>query len=186
MTVYTEFIKNIKTVQQLVILMKKYLFIFTVIFTTCTKNSKDDKLLDNSYLNYTESTKLSEEKIDNKPTYEISFNIEKPVECVIIEMEGAYLHKTFPNENTPKRVYFIVEKKLQLSQLKNNDKKYITVGRNFNNNWEIYSPAKICVNKNDTFLLLDASEYRIRFTVFEKIPFYYILKIKCESKIFFD
>ena len=168
--------------------MKKYffIFIFAVIFTTCTKNVNDDKLLDNSYLNYTENTKLSEEKIDNRETYEVNFNIEKPVECLIIDMEGTFLNKTFPNENTPKRVYFIVEKKLQLQQFKTNVKKYTVIGKNFNNDWEIISPVNICVNRNDAFLSLDASEYRVRFTIFEKIPFYYILKIRCESKVIFD
>jgi len=169
--------------------MKKYLFIliFAAIFTTCTKNSKDNKLFDNSYLNSTENTKLSEEKIDNKQTYEISFNIETPVECINIEMEGVYLHKTFPNENTHKQIYFIVEKKFQLPQLKsNNDEKYIPVGRNFNNDWEVQSPVRICVRRNDTLSSLDDSGYRVRFTIFEKTPFYYILKIRCESKIIFD
>jgi hypothetical protein len=169
--------------------MKKYLFIlvFSVIFAACTKNSKNDKVLDNSYLNSTESTKLSEEKIDNKQTYEISFKVENSVECVNIDMEGVHLNKTFPNENTPKRIYFIIEKKLQLPQFKSSDnKKYMPIGRNFNNDWEIYSPVKICADKNDSLSLLEASEYRVRFTVFEKIPFYYILKISCESKIIFD
>ncbi|MCL2154688.1 MAG: hypothetical protein FWH53_03385 [Leptospirales bacterium] len=168
--------------------MKKYYFIFicAAIFTTCTKNVNDDKLLDNSYLNYTENTKLSEEKIDNKETYEVSFNVEKPVECIVIEMEGAYINRVFPNENIPKRVYFIVEKKLQLQQFKSNAKKYMTIGKNFSNDWEITSPVSICVSSNDAFLLLDSSEYRVRFTIFEKIPFYYVLKIRCESKIIFD
>jgi len=167
--------------------MKKYLFILIfAIFTTCTNNLKDDKLLDNSYLNSTEYTKLSDEKIDNKPTHEVVFKIEKPVECINIEMEGVYINRTFPNENIPKRIYFIVEKKLQLSQSKNNKDKYMTMGKNFNNDWEISSPVRICANKNDTLTSLDASEYRIRFTVFDKIPFYYTLKIRCGAKIIFD
>jgi len=170
--------------------MKKFIFIFifisVAIFTTCTKKSKDDKLLDNSCINSTEYTKLSEEKIDNRQTYEVSFNLENPVECINIEMEAAYIQKTFPDENIPKRVYFIVEKKLQMPQLKNSkDQKYMTVGRNFNTDWEIYSPVRICINRNDTLISLNDSEYRVRFTVFEKIPFYYILKIRCESKIIF-
>ena len=165
--------------------MKNYLFIFAVIFTTCTKNLDDDKLLDNSYLNSTEYTKASEEKIDNRPTYEVIFNIENPVECINIEMEGVYLNKAFPNEKMPKRVYFIVEKKLQLSQAKNNKGRYMTIGKNFNNDWEIYSPVNICVNRNDAFLSLEAAEYRIRFTVFEKTAFYYTLKIRCGAKIIF-
>jgi len=168
--------------------MRKYLFILipAVIFATCIKNSKDDKLLDNSYLNSTESTKLSNDKIDNKQTYEVTFSLESTAECINIEMEGVHLNRTFPNEHTPRRIYFIVEKKLQLSQVKNSSNKYFTIGRNFNNDWEIYSPVRICADRNNAFLSLDASEYRIRFTVFDKIPFYYILKIRGESKIIFD
>ena len=167
--------------------MKRYLFIFAVIFTTCTSDLKDYKLLDNSYLNSTEYTKLSDENIDNKPTYEVNFNIENHVECMNIEMDGVYIPSTFPNDNTPKRVYFIVEKRLQLPQLKSSkEKKYMTIGRNFNNDWEIYSPVRICVNRNDILSPLNESEYRVRFTVFEKIPFHYKLNIKCESKITFN
>ena len=168
--------------------MKKYLsiFIFAAIFTTCTENLQNDKLLNNSYLNSTEYTKLSEEKIDNKPTYEVIFNLENPVECINIEMEGVSINSTFPNEKMPKRVYFIVEKKLQISQLKNSKGKYMTIGKNFNNDWEISSPVNICVNRNDSLSSLEATEYRIRFTIFEKTPFYYTLNLKCREKIIFD
>jgi len=168
--------------------MKKYffVFIFAVVFTTCTKNVNNTKLLENSYLNNTENTKLSKEKIDNKETYEINFNIKKPVECLIIEMEGVYLQRTFPNGNIPKRVYFIVEKELQVPQFQGNDKKYVAIGKNFNNDWEISSPVRMCINQKDAFLALDVTGYRIRFTVFETKPFYYILKIKSESEIIFN
>jgi len=168
--------------------MKKYLltFIFSVIFTTCTNNLQDDKLLNNSYLNSTEQTKLSDEKIDNKPTYEVIFNLGNPVECINAEMEGVFINRTFPNEKTPKQVYFIVEKKLQLAQSQGSKNKYMTIGKNFNNDWEIHSPVTICVNRNDIISSLEATEYRIRFTIFEKIPFYYTLNLRCGAKIIFD
>ena len=168
--------------------MKKFLFIliFAFIFTTCTNNLQDGDPSKNSYLNSTEHTKLSDEKIDNKPTYEVIFNLESLVECINIEMEGVFINKTFPNERTPKLVYFIVEKKLQLSQLKNSKKRYMTIGKNFNNDWELRSPVKICVDKKDALSSLEAAEYRIRFTIFDKIPFYYTLNIGCEAKIIFN
>jgi len=169
--------------------MKKYLFIliFAAIFTTCTKNLNDNKLIDNSYLNSTASTKVSNDKIDNKQTYEINFNIENSVDCINIEMEGIHLSRTFPNENIPKRIYFIIEKKLQLPQFKNSDnKKYMPIGRNFNNDWETSSPVKICADKNDSLSSIEATEYRIRFTIFDNIPFYYTLKIRCASTIIFN
>ena len=100
-------------------------------------------------------------------------------------MEGLYLNKIFPNEEIPKRVYFIVEKKLQLSS-KNSKETFMAIGRNFNNDWEVHSPIRICVNKNDTLSALEAAKYRIRFTIFEEIPFHYTLKIRCETKIIFN
>jgi len=152
----------------------------------CKQAVKDTSGQNQTYGNTTENTKLSSEKIDNSRTFEINFTLEKPADCMTIDIESVYLQKSFPVERISKKTYFIIEKKLNLPQLKlKADKSYTPMGRNFNNDWELYSPVKICSSNGDPISNLDLSEYRIRFTTFEKTDFYYIITVTCESKIIF-
>jgi len=169
--------------------MKKYqLLLLTVLLSlNCSKTVKEDINQNQTYGNSTEYTKVSSEKIDKSQTYEITFTLDKPADCMTIDIQSVYLNKSFPMQKVPKRTFFIVEKKLNLPQFKlGADKAYTPMGRNFNNDWELYSPVKICTNKNDPISKLDISEYRIRFTAFEKTGLYYIVNITCESKILFN
>jgi hypothetical protein len=169
--------------------MKKasILILLILLFPGCTGTVKDTLDQNQIYSNSTESTKPSVEKIDGTSTYEISFNLEKPADCMSIELEAVYLNKSFPIQRVPKNSFFIVEKRLKLAQFNlKTDKFFTQIGRNFNNDWEIYSPVKICTNNADPLSMIDASEYRIRFSTFEKRPFYYVVKIACESKVIFN
>jgi hypothetical protein len=158
-----------------------------MLFPCCTGTVKETLDQNQIYSNTTESTKPSAEKIDGTPTYEISFNLEKPADCMSIELEAVYLNKSFPIQRVLKNAFFIVEKRLKLAQFKlKTDANFTQIGRNFNNDWELYSPVKVCTNNNDPLSILDASEYRIRFSTFEKRPFYYVVKIACESKVIFN
>ncbi len=168
--------------------MKKYFFFLILILLSlkCTEAVKDTTNQNQTYGNTTDKTRVSTEKIDGSATYEISFTLEKPAECITVDVESVYLQKTFPIGKIPKNTYFIVDKKLKLKTLKiKGDKEYTPIGRNFNNDWEIYSPVKICSGRNDPISILDVSEYRIRFTAFEKSELYYIITITSESKIVF-
>jgi len=139
-----------------------------------------------TYGNSTESSIKSEEKIDSYETYEVFFLIEKKTECISIDIESVYLQKSFPIQKIPKKTFFIVEKEILLEHKNSkNGIKYIPIGRNFNNEWEIYSPVKICSIKNDPLSQLDSSKYRLRFTSFEKLPVYYVITINSEQKIIF-
>jgi len=171
---------------------KVYIFIlilplFALLISGCAEQVKDTADQNQTYGNTTENTKISSEKIDEARTYEVTFTIEKPVDCMTIEIESVYLRKSFPIQKVPQRTFFIVEKKLSLPQFKlKNSSIYSAMGRNFTNEWEIYSPVKMCSNKNDPiFSKLDSAEYRIRFTTFETTPFYYIIKVICGSKVLF-
>jgi hypothetical protein len=147
---------------------------------------KDDINQNQVYGNTTENTKISAEKIDGAQTYEVSFTLDKPAACMTIDIESAHLQKSFPVQKVPMRTFFYIEKKLNIQQLKTGTAgNYTQLGRNFNNDWELYSPVKICGNKNEPLSTLDTSEYRIRFTAFEKKQLYYIITIICESKIIF-
>jgi hypothetical protein len=173
--------RKIKTMKKICITL-----LIIIFFLKCSGSVKDDASQHQTYGNSTENTKVSSEKIDGSNTFEVYFTLDKPAECMSVVMETVYLQKIFPLQKIPKKTYFIVEKKLKLPQFKSNiEKQYTPLGRNFNNDWELYSPVKICTNKNDPLSVIDVSEYRIRFTSFEKSQLYYILTISCESKIIF-
>jgi len=152
----------------------------------CKEAVKENSDQNQTYGNSTEYTKLSSEKIDGSRTFEVNFTLEKPAGCMTIDIESVYLQKSFPVQKVPEKTFFIVEKKLNLPHLNlKEDKSYTPIGRNFNNDWEQYFPVKICSSKNDPISALDQSVFRIRFTVFEKTDFYYIITIICESRIKF-
>lgn len=152
----------------------------------CSGPVKDTSGQVQTYGNTTDRTGLSAEKIDGSSTYEIYFTLEKPAVCMTIEIETVLLQKSFPLQKIPKTTYFIIEKKLKIPHMKSShENNYTPLGKNFNNDWEVFSPVKVCTNKNDPLSVIDTSEYRIRFTAFEKQQLYYIITIACESKIVF-
>jgi len=168
--------------------MKKYLpLLFLILmFLNCKESVKVDTNRNQIYGNTTDKTKISADKIDGSQTYEVSFTLDKPAECMTIDIESAYLQKSFPVQKVPKKTYFIVEKKLNIVQAKSKiPVNFTPLGRNFTNDWELYSPVKICSSKNDPLSTLDLSEYRLRFTAFDKNQLYYIITIICESKVIF-
>jgi hypothetical protein len=167
----------------------KYFFIpllLLLCFVNCSESVKDTSDIAQTYGNSTDKIKYSSDKIDGSPTYEVHFTLEKPADCISIDIESVFLQKTFPLQKIPKKTYFILEKKIRLPNRKTTDKSYTPLGRNFNNDWEIFSPVKICTNKNDPLSAIDASEYRIRFTVFEKSQLYFFVTMQCDSKIIFS
>lgn len=156
-----------------------------LVSVSCKEQVKDTSAPEQVYGNSTEYTKSSADRIDGSPTYEVSFTLDKPAGCMTVEIESAVLQKSFPVERIPKRTFFIVEKKLNLPHLKLKEMLYTPIGRNFNNEWDLYSPVKICTGTDDPVSRLDASEYRVRFSVFEKSDFYYRLTVTCDSKVTF-
>ncbi len=167
----------------------KIYYIFLILFTAgCITGQKDtgSKVSVYNYGNTSEASTKSADLIDNNTTYQVFFTIENKAECITIDIESVYLQKSFPIQKIPKKTYFIVEKELKLAyQSTRNNLKYVPLGRNFNNDWETFTPVKICTIKNDPLSTLDNSRYRIRFTTFEKLPVYYIITINSDQKIIF-
>jgi hypothetical protein len=169
--------------------MKKLFIIILIALTAlhCTESLRDSTGDTYTYGNTTENTKISSDKIDGSPTYEIFFTLEKPVDCFTINIETVFLQKSFPVQKIPQKTYFIIEKKLILPHRKSSKEiNFTPLGRNFNNDWELFTPVKVCTNKNDPLSVIDASEYRIRFTAFDKQKLYFIITIQCGSKILFS
>jgi len=170
-------------------MMKKNIFLLIVILITgCSSGQKEQEIKQTVYThgNTSENSIKSAEKIDNNITYEVFFSLESSTECLNIEIESVYLQKTFPVQKIPKKTFFIVEKEIILPAAATKNKtRYIPIGRNFNNDWEIFSPVKICTLKNDPLSVLNKAKYRIRLTTFEKLPVYYVITINSDSKVVF-
>lgn len=165
--------------------IEKCLIGLLILFSACTTDKKNSPVQTVfTYGNSTEYSIKSSDSIDNHTTYQVFFTIEQKTECISINIESVYLQKNFPIQKIPKKTFFIVEKEVILAHksLKNRPE-YIPLGRNFNNEWEIYSPVKICSIKNDPLSQLDKSRYRIRLTTFEKLPVYYVITINSDRKI---
>lgn len=157
-----------------------------MLLISCTGNKKNNSSVQTSYThgNSTENSIKTNGSIDNQVTYQVFFTIEQKTECISIDIESVYLQKSFPIQKIPKKTFFIVEKEILLTHKSlRNSIKYIPLGRNFNNDWEIFSPVKICTIKNDPLSQLDNSRYRIRLTTFEKLPVYYVITINSDQKI---
>lgn len=165
---------------------KKCLIVPLIFLACCVSNSRDTAPAQTVYTygSSTENSIKSDDRIDNNTTYQVFFTIEKKTECISIDVESVYLQKSFPVQKIPKKTFFIVEKEITLSyKTLKNSIKYVPLGRNFNNEWEIFAPVKICAIKNDPLSQLDTSRYRIRFTTFEKLPVYYVITINSEQRI---
>jgi len=165
--------------------IKKCSLILLLLLSGCSANKKDVSILTVfTYGNSTENSIKSKDSIDNYATYEVFFLIEQKTECITIDIESVYLQKSFPIQKIPKKTFFIVEKEILLDHVRlKNGARYVPLGRNFNNEWETYSPVKICSIKNDPLSQLDSSRYRIRLTTFEKLPVYYVITINSDRKI---
>lgn len=165
------------------------LLVFAIILCTgCGEQIRETHTNEEQqYGNTTENTKVSIDRIDNYPTYQVLFTLDKPADCFSIEIDSVYLQKSFPVQKIPARTYFIVEKKLKLpASGKKEEIIYTQLGRNFNSDWDVFSPVKVCSSANDPLSKLDISEYRIRFTTFEKKLAWYVITVTCKSKIIFS
>lgn len=151
-------------------------------------NLKNDKSRDTyEYSESTESLKPSADRLDEGRTFEVYFTLEKPVECISVGLEAVYLQKKFPVQSIPKKSYFVVEKILEVPGTENKKGKiYVPSGRNYDSNWEVHSPVKICSSKNDPVSSLDRSVFRMRFTTFDDQPFYFTVTVLSPVKIIFS
>jgi len=158
-----------------------FIFLFT---SGCnTGNIKEKKQSVYTYANSTDYTTLSLDTIDGGKTYELIFELKETSDCFNIDIEGIYLQKSFPLEKFPQKVYFIVEKKFQPEYFPKSKTYWIQLGKNFNKEWEIFTPLTICSNKNDPLTKIENGLYRIRWTTFQKLPHYYIISIKTDMEI---
>lgn len=160
-----------------------------ITFTGCTGRELNNSKSSNTFEFYesTENLKSSGDSIDQGPTYELYFTLENTADCISIGVETVYLQKKFPVMSVPKKSYFIVEKLLEVPGITaRKGPIYVPAGKNFDSNWEVHSPVKICGNKNDPVSSLDRSVFRIRFTTFEKVTLFCTVTVYSPVKVLFS
>ena len=170
--------------------MKKYFLVIITVLTlfSCSGAEKKSNYQGErfSFSDWTSALNKSADQIDRSTTYEIFFSLEKNVKCITINIEAVYIAETFPAERIPQKTYFIVEKIINTEKYKS--KKNITytpLARNFNDEWDTFYPVQICGLEGDPLSSIDASDYRIRFTVFDSRPLIFMATVYSDEKISF-
>ncbi|MFC1671108.1 hypothetical protein ACFL20_12025 [Spirochaetota bacterium] len=148
--------------------------------TTFTENNI--KKIKSTYL------EKSKEKIDNETTYEVYFKLQKQVECIKVIISSSYEADKFYHKRKYRKVYFVVEKVINLSHFNKLEKKntFFELGKNYNKDWFSRSEIIICSPVENPIMKLDEkSNYRIRFTTFSAGQSDLRINIKANCKITF-
>lgn len=160
-----------------------------IFFTGCSgmgKKDGDDSGNRYSFSDSSTALKRSSESIDKGVTYEIFFSLADSVECITVDLQAVQVQSTFPPDRIPQKTYFIVEKLIDITRYRSAiNYTFSPMARNFNNEWETFSPVKICGLKNDPLSKLDSSTYRVRFTVFDPAPVLFMITVTSDSEITF-
>ena len=108
------------------------------------------------------------------------------VECITVDLQAVQVPDTFPPDRIPQKTYFNIEKIIDIKRYKTGiDYTYSPMARNYNNEWETFYPVKICGLKDDPLSKLDASTYRVRFTVFNPAPVIFMITVTSDTEILF-
>lgn len=159
------------------------------VLTLCTGNTLTSEKNDtgHEYINSTGNLKLSKEKLEDAPAYEVYFILDKTVECMGISLETMNVPQKFKDESTPEKSFFVVEKLIDLNSVKGKIRKeYIQLGKNYNSRWEVHNPLKICGNTADPVSRLGGSVFRVRFTTFDAKPVYFTVTLYTPVNVSFS
>lgn len=133
-----------------------------------------------TYIRGTSSKELlSKEKIDNRPSYEAFFSLEKPEECIRITVSAKNSSIQSAYTDPSVRACFIVEKAVDVSRfnLRTGGTVYVEMGRNYDINWKPERETVVCTAKDDPLKKLTPGPYRIRITAFEAPDFSFSIAI---------
>ena len=128
----------------------------------------------------------SAESIDRSPTYEIYFKLKESVPCLQIQATSRYLEPGISQNYISLKVYYILEKVVNISKFSKSGKRYehTPLGKNYTDTWEYIRDKIICENKNEPLQKLDnQSFYRLRFTAFSDMSFEYTITIQSDTEV---
>ncbi len=145
-----------------------------------TRQTQDrDYVFKNYYRGASTRELLSKEKMDNRPSYEVFFSLEKPEECIRITVSARNraVNSTFMDPSV--RACFVVEKVLDVARfnLRTGNTLYVEMGRNYDINWKPEREAVVCTVKDFPLKKLTPGLYRIRLTSFEAADFSFSIAI---------
>jgi len=150
------------------------------------KRNGDDAGNSYSFSDSSRALKRSSDTIDKGITYEIFFSLAESVECITVDLQAVQVQSTFPPDRIPQKTYFIIEKLIDIKRYRSGtDYTYSPMARNYNNEWETFYPVKICGLKDEPLSKVDASAYRVRFTVFNPDPVIFMITVTSDSEITF-
>ncbi len=137
---------------------------------------------------FTGSSKTGEPSkvtIDNCRTYKKDFKLLGNTQCIEISLKTVNTETTFPFTRSEVNNFFYVEKFFKI----NNDSTKVyrdTIGKNYNREWQSFTPVQICGRRESPLSKLEKGNYRIIFTTTTTNPFYYEIKIKSPIPISFQ
>lgn len=162
---------------------------FILFFSGCSGMGKKNGNEKGNIYSFSDSSRVlkrSSETIDKGITYEIFFSMTDSVECITVDLQAVQVPDTFPPDRIPQKTYFNIEKIIDIKRYKTGiDYTYSPMARNYNNEWETFYPVKICGLKDDPLSKLDASTYRVRFTVFNPAPVIFMITVTSDTEILF-
>jgi len=136
-------------------------------YTTADKKSRAFKQSSVKTLSSIEAVK-SADPIDRYPASMIFFKLDKNAEALSVNITAEYTADVTGTRKT-KKTYFILEKIIDMSNLKNRKDKYFyaEIGRNFDPDWNRQKEIILVSSSSEPFKNLDGNSlYRIRFTTF--------------------
>ncbi len=137
-----------------------------------------------------ESVKLDygSDNIDTEKAYEVYFRLEKPVDCIKLNIVSKYIPDRFSGKKEHILTFFVLDQLIDISMFGDPEKKFeiSEIGRNFDSAWNRKRNLVVCTGPGYPLLKFDIKTvYRLRFTTFRKVNFEFRIDIHADSRIFF-
>lgn len=153
-----------------------------ILFAACgsATETRERDYIYKAYIRGTSSKEnLSKEKIDNHPSYEAYFTLEKDEECVKITVLAKNTAVMSAYVDPTVRASYVLEKAIDVSRFNPRGGRivYAEIGRNFDVNWKSERETVVCSVKGDPLKKLTPGPYRIRLSVFQAKEFGFSIAI---------
>ncbi len=145
-----------------------------------TTPTREREYIYKAYIRGTSSKEnLSKEKIDNHPSYEAYFTLEKDEECIKITVLAKNTAVISAYVDPTVRASFVLEKAIDVSRFNPRGGRivYAEIGRNFDASWKSERETVVCSVKDDPLKKLTPGPYRIRLSVFQAKEFGFSIAI---------
>jgi hypothetical protein len=154
----------------------------------CTGNIRNKSYRNNkTAIVAADKSARTNDSIEKNATYASYFRLSKDVDTIKIGVILEYVSDILGTKKT-RNVYFIVEKVIDMTKLKNPrlTSLHAELGRNFDNDWNRDADITLVSDREQPFKTLDAgSLYRVRYTTFAEENYTFIVTVKADCDITF-